>query len=71
VSTVVSLAGQCIVGSRSVRPDGPMLVLYLWTYASSVLALSAFLGLSVAALWGALGMGLVALPLVVTLVRRR
>ena len=71
VSTVVSLAGQCIVGSRSVRPDGPMLALYLWTYASSVLALSAFLGLSAAALWGALGMGLVALPLVVTLVRHR
>jgi putative membrane protein len=71
VSIVVSLAGQCVVGSRSVRPDGPMLALYLWTYASSVLALVAFLGLSAAALWGALGMGLVALPLAVTLVRHR
>jgi uncharacterized membrane protein len=70
-ATVVSLVGQCIVGSRSVRPDGLMVALYLWTYASSVLALSAFLGLSAAALWGTLGMGLVALPLAVTLVRHR
>ncbi|HVD87655.1 MAG TPA: carotenoid biosynthesis protein [Jatrophihabitantaceae bacterium] len=71
VSAVVSLAGQYIVGSRSVRPDGPMLALYLWTYASSILALIAFFGLRAAALWGALGMGLVALPLAVTLVRHR
>jgi putative membrane protein len=71
VSAAVSLAGQHIVGSRSVRPDGPMLALYLWTYASSILALIAFLELRAAALWGALGMGLVALPLAVTLVRHR
>jgi putative membrane protein len=37
--------------------------LYLWTYASSVLALAAFFGLPAAALWGGLGMGAVALPL--------
>ncbi len=37
--------------------------LYLWTYFSSVLALAAFFGLPPAALWGALGMGAVALPL--------
>ena len=48
-----------------------MLALYLWTYVSSILALLAFFGLRAAALWGALGMGLVALPLAVTLVRHR
>ena len=37
--------------------------LYLWTYASSVLALPAFFGLPAAALWGGLGMGAVAVPL--------
>jgi len=37
--------------------------LYLWTYASSVLALAAFFGLPAAALWGGIGMGAVALPL--------
>jgi uncharacterized membrane protein len=43
--------------------DGVPYALYLWTYASSVLALAAFFGLPAAALWGALGMGAVALPL--------
>ncbi len=43
--------------------DAPMLALYLWTYASSVLAHAVFLGLPGSAGWGALGMGLVALPL--------
>ena len=44
--------------------------LYLWTYASSVLALAAFFGLPAAALWGGLGMGAVALPLAWSLRRR-
>ena len=53
---------------RTVR-TGPSTVdmvpygLYLWTYASSVLALAAFFGLPAAALWGGIGMGAVALPL--------
>ena len=37
--------------------------LYLWTYASSVLALAVFFGLPAAALWGGLGMGAVAVAL--------
>jgi putative membrane protein len=49
-----------------VRPStvdaGPS-ALYLWTYFSSVLALAVFFGLPAAALWGAIGMGTVALPL--------
>jgi putative membrane protein len=49
------------------RRDAPMLALYLWTYLSSVLAHAAFLHLPGSAGWGALGMGLVAVPLVVAL----
>jgi putative membrane protein len=41
--------------------------LYLWTYASSVLAHLAFFGLPASALWGGLGMGLVAIPLALSL----
>jgi uncharacterized membrane protein len=44
-------------------------LLYLWTYASSVLAHLAFLGLPASAGWGALGMGTVAVPLVLALRR--
>ena len=40
-----------------------MFALYLWTYGSSVVGLLAFLHLQGAALWGALGMGVVAGPL--------
>lgn len=41
--------------------------LYLWTYFSSVLAHLAFFGLPASALWGGLGMGLIALPLLTRL----
>jgi uncharacterized membrane protein len=52
------------------RDDAPMHALYLWTYCSSVLAHAVFLGLPWSALWGGLGMGLVAVPLGVRLWRR-
>jgi putative membrane protein len=45
-----------------------MLALYLWTYYSSVLAHAVFLGLPASAGWGALGMGLIAVPLTVRLI---
>jgi len=48
--------------------DPPILALYLWTYYSSVLAHAVFLGLPASAGWGALGMGLIAVPLTVRLV---
>lgn len=51
--------------------DAIMLALYLWTYASSVLAHAAFLGLPASAVWGGIGMGLVAVPLAVILLRTR
>jgi putative membrane protein len=50
--------------------DAPMLALYLWTYFSGVLAHAAFLDLPGSAMWGALGMGLIALPLAAALARR-
>jgi uncharacterized membrane protein len=54
----------------STRDDAPMLALYLWTYYSSVLAHAVFLGLPRSALWGALVMGTVAVPLTLRLARR-
>ncbi len=69
-------AGQAATGRAVPRhrsspavTDAPMLALYLWTYAASVLAHAAFLDLPASAGWGALGMGTVALPLAVRLVR--
>jgi uncharacterized membrane protein len=44
--------------------DAPMLALWFWTYASSVLAHAVFLGLPWSALWGGVLMGAVVLPLV-------
>ncbi|MDG4765208.1 carotenoid biosynthesis protein [Solwaraspora sp. WMMD406] len=62
-------------GSPARRPagstDAPMYALYLWTYLASVLAHAVFLGLPASAGWGALGMGLVAVPLTVALTRAR
>jgi putative membrane protein len=52
-------------------PDAPMYAVYLWTYASSILAHAVFLGLPRSAAWGAVAMGPVALPLAVTLWRSR
>ncbi|GAA1735913.1 carotenoid biosynthesis protein [Luedemannella helvata] len=52
--------------ARPSATDAPMLALYLWTYASSVLAHAAFLSLPASAAWGALGMGLVAVPLAIS-----
>jgi carotene biosynthesis associated membrane protein len=53
------------------RPgDAPILALWLWTYASSVLAHAVFLGLPASAAWGGVLMGAVVLPLVPRLVSR-
>jgi uncharacterized membrane protein len=68
VSMVISLLVQGILGRSTRRPrDGWMFALYLWTYVSSVVAQLAFLDLPASALWGALGMGAVAVPLAVRL----
>jgi putative membrane protein len=57
-------AGQALGG------DAPMIALWLWTYASSVLAHAVFLGLPWSALWGGVLMGAVVLPLLPALRRR-
>jgi uncharacterized membrane protein len=55
---------------RTPRPgDAPILALWLWTYASSVLAHAVFLDLPASAAWGGVLMGAVVLPLVPRLVR--
>jgi len=58
-----------LAGPRAQVPgaDGPMYALYLWTYASSVLAHAVFLSLPASALWGGLAMAVLAVPLAHTL----
>ncbi|WP_218617247.1 carotenoid biosynthesis protein [Cryptosporangium aurantiacum] len=69
VAVVMSGLLQLLHVDADARHDAPMLGFYLWTYASSVLAHAAFFGLPASAAWGGLGMGLVAIPLAVTLYR--
>ena len=60
------------VASRVSEPaagDTPMYALWIWTWASSVLAHAVFLGLPASAVWGGVLMGAAVLPLVVTLRR--
>lgn len=55
-----------VIAAPPVRPgahDAVPVGMFLWTYASSVLAHAAFFGLPGSAAWGAIGMGLVAVPL--------
>ena len=71
---VAVLISALLVRTLPDRPDANdtvPIVLYLWTYASSVLAHAAFFGLPGSALWGGLGMGLVAVPLARSLRRAR
>ena len=58
---------------RPAAGDTPMIALWLWTYASSVLAHAVFLDLPASAVWGGVLMGLVVVPLIARLAgdRRR
>ncbi|AGL15481.1 hypothetical protein L083_1971 [Actinoplanes sp. N902-109] len=58
--TVLRLAAG--PAARQPGDDKPMLALWFWTYASSVLAHAVFLGLPWSALWGGVLMGAVVLP---------
>ncbi|MFI5957022.1 carotenoid biosynthesis protein [Cryptosporangium sp. NPDC051539] len=69
VAVVMFAALRLLRVDPDAEPGTPMLVFYLWTYASSVLAHAAFFGLPASAAWGALAMGTVAVPLAVTLFR--
>jgi uncharacterized membrane protein len=70
VAAVLMLLLDGLLPSSRAADDTVPYGLYLWTYASSVLAQAAFLGLPASALWGGLGMGLVAVPLALSLRRR-
>jgi uncharacterized membrane protein len=68
VSLLISLVVQGILGKSASRPgDDWMFAIYLWTYTSSAVAQLLFLDLRASALWGALGMGAVAVPLALRL----
>ncbi|MDR7278201.1 carotenoid biosynthesis protein [Catenuloplanes atrovinosus] len=67
MAALLSLATDRVV----TRADEPMYALYLWTYGSSILAHAVFLGLPASAVWGGLGMAVLAVPLAVTLLRAR
>jgi putative membrane protein len=69
VALVVSAALQWLLRDDRGGADGVPVALYLWTYVGSVVALAGFLHLAGAAGWGAVGMGLVAVPLAGTLRR--
>jgi uncharacterized membrane protein len=71
VVAVVLMALLAILAPTRPGPDAVPYALYLWTWASSVLAHAAFFGLPASALWGGLGMGLVAVPLALSLRARR
>lgn len=55
---------------RDAEHDAPILALWFWTYASSVLAHAVFLGLPGSAAWGGAVMGAVVIPLAIRLIRR-
>ena len=63
VAVGISLVLQVFLDTGPRIDDHQPLALFGWTYASSVLALALFLPLAGAAAWGALGLGIVALPL--------
>jgi putative membrane protein len=66
VASVLSAAVQALAGDGD---DRVAVGLYLWLYVGWVIALAGFLGLAAAAGWGALAMGVVAVPLAVRCLR--
>lgn len=71
VSLVMSFGLHWVLAHRHHSSRGIPIPLYLWTWASSTLALAAFLHLGAAAAWGGVGMGTVAVPLIVSVLRAR
>jgi uncharacterized membrane protein len=68
VALLVSAATQAVAGTG---PDAVAIGLYVWLWAGWTVAQAAFLDLRASAAWGAVGMGLVAVPLVVSPVLRQ
>lgn len=67
----VAMLGVLQLLERRVADDRVPAALFLWTYASSVLANGAFFGRPLVALVGAVGMGAVAVPYALSLRSRR
>jgi uncharacterized membrane protein len=67
---VLMTAFSLLFPERPGVDDRPIMGLWVWTYASSVLAHAVFLGLPASAAWGGVVMGLVVVPLIVKLRRR-
>ncbi len=71
VAMTMGLLLAYVLPEHRPAPGGVPVALYLWTYASSVLAHAAFFDLPGSALWGGAAMGLVALPVAWRLIRDR
>jgi uncharacterized membrane protein len=69
-AVLLMAALSAVPGVNRPGRDAPMLALWFWTYASSVLASAVFLGLPASAAWGGVVMGAVVVPLVVRTARR-
>lgn len=69
VSLLLSLGLQAMLDAAPAGPDAVPVALYLWLYAGWIVALAVFLDLPAAAGWGALGMGTVAVPLALRVLR--
>lgn len=69
VSVLMSAALQLALRDLPNGDDRWPIAFYVWTWASSVLALAVFLGLPAAAAWGGLAMGVVAVPLTRSVLR--
>lgn len=67
VALLLSAVVQVLAGNGD---DRVMVGLYLWLYVGWIVALACFLDLAAAAGWGALGMGVIAVPLGLRLMRR-
>ncbi|MGI8679160.1 MAG: carotenoid biosynthesis protein [Jatrophihabitans sp.] len=66
VALLLSTALQTLLSANCAADDTVPILLYLWLYVGWIVALGGFLDLPAAAGWGALGMGLVAIPLAAT-----
>jgi putative membrane protein len=66
---VLSVAVQRLLDTHPDGSDTVPVALYLWLYAGWIVALAVFLDLPAAAGWGALGMGTVAIPLALRVLR--
>jgi uncharacterized membrane protein len=71
LSLLISVALQSALRGHRAADDRVPLAFYVWTWASSTLALAVLLGLPSAALWGCLAMGTVAVPVARSLAGRR